>query len=201
MNKSTKYCLAAAAAIFLSGLLLACLIFHFSGLRQFPSRLADIYREDQVELNVPGSREVQLNRAGAYGIYFQTNLVAAAVEPVKIPPELICELKSESGLIITGVPDYEPTNHYWSKEGGGPATLIQSISVEEPGLYVFSCQYLDDFSGPDIQVTIGPNYAWEFIQVSLRYILALLGLYGSVSVSLVISLILVIAGLMSKKGS
>lgn len=199
MNKSTRYCLIAAAIIFLSGLLLAGLIFHFSDMRLFPSRLADIYREEQISLEVPGSREVQLNRAGAYGIYYQTNLVAAAVEPVKNSPDLSCELESETGLVITGVPDYEPTNRYWSKEGGGPATLIQSITVEEPGQYVFSCQYPGDYSGPDTLVTIGPNYAWEFIRVSLRYIVALLGIYISVSVSLVISLILLFAGLMAKK--
>lgn len=201
MNKSARYCYLAAAVTFLSGILLAGLIFHFSDLRQFPSRLADIYREPQISLEVPGSKEVQLNRTGVYGIYYEYSLVAASVEPMRVPPRLDCALESENGQIINGVPDYEPTNRYWSKKGGGPATLIQSITIENPGKYVFSCQHLNDYSGADVHVTIGPNYAWEFIRISLRYILALLGMYLSITVPLVISLILFCAGLLTKRDS
>ncbi len=201
MNKSARYCYMAAGVIIICGILLTGVIFRFSNLRQFPSRLADIYREPQISLEVPGSREVQLNSTGAYGIYYQYNLVAAAVESGKIPPELACELESETGLKIQGVPDYEPTNRYWSKKGGGPATLIQSITIEEPGRYEFSCQYPGDYTGPDIHVTIGPNYAWELIRISLKYILALLGMCLSVTTSLVISFILLFSGLMTKKNS
>ena len=201
INKSARYCSGVGVVILLSGILLAGLIFNFSGLRQFPSRLADIYREDQISLTVPGSREVQLNRAGAYGIYYQYSLVAAAVESVQNPPELDCILKTDSGQTITGVPDYEPTNRYWSNKGGGPATLIQSITVEEPGKYEFSCQHPSDYSGADLRVTIGPNYAWEFIRVSLKYILAILGLFLSVTIPTVIGGFLIIAGLVAKKKS
>ena len=188
-----------AMVILVCGLLLSGGIFHISGLEQFPSRLADIYREDQISLAVPGSREVQLNRTGAYGIYYQVSLVTAVAEPLQIPPELDCELESMSGRIIQGVPDYEPTNRYWSKKGGGPATLIQSITIDEPGKYGFSCSHPADYEGPDIQVTIGPNYTWEFIRVSLKYILAVLGMCLSILIPFVISLILFVTGWVAKK--
>ena len=188
-----------AMVILICGLLLSGGIFHVSGLDQFPSRLADIYREDQSSLEVPGSREVKLNRTGAYGIYYQFNLVTAVAEPVKIPPVLDCQLESETGRIIKGVPDYQPSNRYWSKKGGGPATLIQSITVDEPGRYDFSCSHPADYQGPDVQVTIGPNYTWEFIQFSSKYVLSVLGMCLSILIPFVISLILFVIGWMTKK--
>lgn len=194
MTKMTRNCIVSGAAIFISGLLLAGLIFHFSGLRHFPSRLADIYREEQIGLKVPGSREVQLNRVGAYGIYFHYSLVTAVVEPVQIPPALNCTLLSDSGQVIEAVQDYEPANRYWSKEGGGPATLIQSITVEEPGLYEFSCQYGGEYTGPVVQVSLGPNYVWEFIRISLKYIAAILGVFLSLTIPLLVGIALCCAG-------
>lgn len=198
-NKSSKWFLP-SFVILICGLLLSGGIFHISGLNQFPSRLADIYREDQISLAVPGSREVQLNRTGAYGIYYQVSLVTAVAEPVQIPPALDCQLESVSGRIIKGAADYEPTNRYWSKKGGGPATLIQSITIDEPGTYDFSCSHPADYEGPDIQVTIGPNYTWEFIRISLKYILALVGMCLSVMIPFVISLILFVIGWVMEKG-
>jgi hypothetical protein len=175
------------------------LIYQLSDLRSFPSRLADIYREEQHSLEVPGSRQIQLNRPGAYGIYFQYSLVKAAAEPVQLPPELACRLDSLSGEEIQGVPDYQPTNRYWSRQGGGPATLIQSISIEEPGLYEFSCQHPGDYGGPDLQVTIGPNYTWEFIRISLKVIPALVGIYLSLTIPVVVSICILITGLLSRE--
>lgn len=186
MNKSARNCIVTALVVFIIGVLLAGVIFQFSGLRHFPSRLADIYREDQISLEVPGSREVQLNRTGAYGIYFRYSLVSAAIEPMQIPPKIDCTLSANSGRVIKGVPDYEPTNRYWSKKGGGPATLIMSVTVEEPGLYEFSCQQQGDYSGPVLQVSLGPNYAWEFIRISLTYIAAILGMILSFIVPLLV---------------
>lgn len=188
-----------ALVVLLSGFLLAALICQFSGLRGFPSRLADIYREEQHSLTVPGSRHIQLNRPGAYGIYFQYSLVKAAVEPIQFPPELECRLDSLSGEEIRGVPDYQPSNRYWSRQGGGPATLIQSISIEDPGQYEFSCQHPGDYSGPDLQVTIGPNYTWEFIRTSLEVIPALVGIYLSLTIPVVVSICVLIAGLLRRK--
>ena len=190
MNKIARNCVLNAMLVFLGGILAAGVIFHFSGLRYFPSSLADIYREDRIVLQVPGSKDVQLTRAGAYGIYFQYSLVSAALEPVHIPPAIDCSLKANTGQIIEGVPDYEPTNRYWSKKGGGPATLIKSVTIEEPGLYEFSCQHQGDYSGPALQVSLGPNYAWEFIRISLKNILAILGMFLSVTVPLLVCIAL-----------
>jgi hypothetical protein len=199
MKKTTSTWFLTPLDILICGLLVTGGIFHISGLEQFPSHLADIYREEQISLAVPGSREVQLNRTGAYGIYYQVSLVTAVSEQVQIPPALDCQLESASGEIIKGVPDYEPSNRYWSKQGGGPATLIQSITVDQPGQYEFSCEHPGGYGGSEIQVTIGPNYTWEFIRVSLKYILAVVGMCLSILIPFVISLILFVIGRVVKR--
>lgn len=199
MKKTTSKWFLMSLFFLICGLLVTGGIFHISGLNQFPSRLADIYREEQISLAVPGSREVQLNRSGAYGIYYQVSLVSAVAEPVQIPPVLDCQLHSASGEIIKGVPDYEPSNRYWSKKGGGPATLIQSITIDEPGRYRFSCSHPVDYQGPGIQVTIGPNYTWEFFRVSSKYIIGVLGMCLSLLIPFVISLIMFVIGWVTKK--
>jgi len=168
MNETTRNCMVTAAVVLIFGLLLSCVLFYLSDLDHFPSRLADIYREDRISLTLPGSREVQLNRAGAYGIYYQYSLMAITVDSIQNPPALICTLRSGSGQIIKGVADYEPSNRYWSKKGGGPATLIQSITVDEPGEYIFECTSQDDYLGSNVSVSLGPNYTWEFIRLVLK---------------------------------
>jgi len=201
MTKTTRDCMITAAIVFVCGVFFISLIFHFSGLRHFPSRLADIYREEQISLSVPGSKDVQLNRTGAYGVYYQYSLVAAAAAPVQNPPSLTCTLKSESGQIIQGVADHEPANRYWSKKGGGPATLIQSMTVDEPGEYTFGCVYKDDSSEPEVLVSLGPNYTWEFIRLALKNGLVLIGIILSLIGSFLVSAILIMAGIFHIKNS
>jgi len=199
MNETTWNCMIAAAIVLVIGMFLAGFIFYISGLQYFPSRLADIYREDQISLTVPGSKEVQLNRTGAYGIYYQYSLLTASADPIQNPPDLTCTLKSESGQLLEGVADYKPTNRYWSKIGGGPATLIQSITIDDPGEYTFECVKQDDNSVPDVLVSLGPNYTWEFIRLVLKNGVAVLGIILSLFSSVFLSLILVGAGIVEKK--
>jgi len=199
MIKTAGRFFSAAAIVFISVILLDSVIFHFSDIRYIPSRLADIYREDQLSLLVPGSRNVQLNRTGAYGIYYQYSLVATAADSVQKPPALACTLNSESSQIIKGVADYEPTNRYWSNKGGGPATLIQSITVDESGEYTFECIYHDDSPGPEVMVSLGPNYTWEYIRLILKNGPAILGIMLSFLGGVVISSILVVVGIFQIK--
>jgi hypothetical protein len=97
--------------------------------------------------------------------------------------------------------DYVPSNRYWENDNGGPAVLIQSISIDEPGEYRFSCQYPEGVSGPSFQVSLGPNYVWELIRMVLQNGLALLTVLFSLPAAILISIVLVLSGLISGKSS
>jgi hypothetical protein len=201
MKTESGICYAAAAMILLIGIAITVGIFCLSDLRMMPSKLADIYREEQHSLTVPGSMDLQLNRGGVYGIYFHYSLVTSAWEEVEIPPEIECSLTSETGKVSFGVLDHVPSNRFWEKNNGGPAVLIQSISVVEPGEFRFLCHYPEDAAGPSVQVSLGPNYAWEMIHLVLKNGLALLVLVFSLPTASLISIGLLLAGLFSGKTS
>jgi len=193
---SVRWLLGLAVVVFLSGILISTLLVKGAGMRHYPTMIADAYREKQHRLTVPGSKEVQLLRTGAYGLYYESSRVAASAEGYfKMPPEIQCTLTStSSGETIQGVPDYVETNRYWSKDKDGLGVLVMSLTVDEPGTYALACAYADDSTQPEITVALGPNYFWEFLRISGKIALPLL---GSVSVffgaALLATLLLVIA--------
>ena len=199
MKTESRTCYLAAAVIILVGIAFTAGIFWLSDLRMIPSNLADIYREEQHSLTVPGFVDLRLNRVGAYGIYYHYNLVTSAWEEVKIPPEIECSLVSETGKTSLSVLDYVPSNRFWKKNDGGPAVLIQSISEDEPGEYRFLCKYPEGIAGPSFQISLGPNYVWEMIRMVLKNGLALLLLIFSLPTAILVSGILLMAGLISSK--
>jgi len=77
--------------------------------------------------------------------------------------------------------------------------LIQSITIDDPGEYTFECVKQDDNSVPDVLVSLGPNYTWEFIRLVLKNGVAVLGIILSLFSSVFLSLILVGAGIVEKK--
>ncbi len=201
VKTESRTCYLAAAVIILVGIAFTAGIFWLSEIRMIPSNLADIYREEQHSLTVPGFVDLRLNRVGAYGIYYHYSLVTSAWEEVEIPPEIECSLVSETGKTSLGVLDYVPSNRFWEKYDGGPAVLIQSISVDEPGEYRFLCQYPEGVAGPSFQISLGPNYVWEMIRMVLKNGLALLLLIFSLPTAISVSGILLMAGLIASKGT
>jgi len=201
MKNTTSVWFTTAAVILLVGLATTGGILWLSDIRMIPSHLADIYREEQHSLTVPGSVELRLNRVGAYGIYYHYSLVTSAWEEVKIPPEIKCSLTSKTGKMNFGVKDYVPSNRFWEKNNGGPAVLIQSISIDEPGEYRFLCQYPENVAGPSLQISLGPNYVWEMIRVVLKFGPTLLLLIFSLPAAILIAVFLVVAGFISGKTS
>jgi hypothetical protein len=182
-----------AVLILLAGMLTSALLFKQSGISRYTSLIADAYREAQHHLTVPGAKEVKLTRTGAYGIYYEHSLVAAAVDPrTEIPPAIECSLTSQStGAKIAAVLDYVETNRYWPKEHGGTGVLMMSITVDQPDAYTFACNYQDGSTEPEIVVALGPNYFWEFIRVAWKISFPVLGgisiLCGSFLLALLLS--------------
>jgi len=199
IRKESSYCFFAAALVLLIGFMSAAGFFYLSKIRRMPSVLADVFREPQTRLTVPGSVDLHLNRVGTYGIYFEYGLVRATAETLQVPPALDCTLTSYTGQIIQGVPDYVITNRYWSNDAGGPAILIQNITVAEPGEYAFDCHYQEDNPGPDVTVSLGPNYTWEFVRLVLKNGPVLIGMILSLTGSFLVSIIFILAGIFQIK--
>jgi len=182
--------------IFLGGVLISILLFSGSGIGTYPTLIADAYREEQHHLNVPGSRDINITRTGAYGIYYEYSLVSSVYPDEGLPPAIDCSLTSEStGTEIAAVPDYVETNRYRSKDLH-TGVLIMSITVNQPDSYTFACNYQDGRTGPEISVAIGPNYFWEFIRVAVRiFISSIAGmaiLLGSMAIAVVVLTVIII---------
>jgi hypothetical protein len=178
-----------ALFVILGGLLLSAWMITGAGLESFPERIAEAYDEEQHRLSVPGSIEVSLTRAGAYGIYYESSPPADA----QIPPAIACSLKSNStGTETTAAPDYVETNRYWAKGRTSTGVLIMSLTVDEPGIYRFTCRYQDGSSGPESVVAMGPNYVWEFLKVVGKIGLPLLAGLSVLCASGLLALLIVI---------
>jgi hypothetical protein len=183
-----------AVLIVLFGLFISVWIMKDPGLGKYPAMIADAYHEEQHHLNVPGSRDVELTRSGAYGIYFEYSLVNSARYPnERMPPSIDCSLVSKStGAEIEAAPDYVDTNRYWSKGHDHTGVLIMSITVDKPDTFRFACQYQDGSTEPEIVVALGPNYIWEFLRVAWEIGLPMLGGISILCGSLLLALITVV---------
>lgn len=182
----------------LVGLLAAAWLFKQSRIGMYPSMIADAYQEVRNRLTVPGAREVTLKRTGAYGIYFEHDLVSSIYPEVEIPPEINCTLTSRAtGAVIEAVPDYVKTNRYQSKDLHA-AVLIMSLTVDKPGTYTFACNYQDGRMEPEIVVALGPNYLWEFLRVAWKIALPVLGGSATLCGSVLLALLLLIIGIAIK---
>jgi hypothetical protein len=53
--------------------------------------------------------------------------------------------------------------------------MFKQISIDQPGVYNFSCQYPNGRSYPKNVMAVGPNLVWEFLNVALKPIAAILG--------------------------
>ncbi len=120
---------------------------------------------------MPGSADIFFPEAGAYAVYYEYRSVIDGVRYVrdKYPPSLNCQLKSKAtGADVALVPDYVEGNVYSTQDQERVGVLIRSISIENPGVYVFSCQYSNDRTSPEIVLAVGPNIIWEFFNLAAK---------------------------------
>lgn len=176
--------------ILLIGILLCNWISIASDFCSYPSKLADIYREKQKLIVVPGSSQVELLRPGAYGIYYEYSFLSDTSAKGLFPPSLDCSLKSADGNLIRAVPDYVPTNRYWSRTKGGIGVLIMSLTVEQPGTYMFTCLRQGGEEKPELTVALGPNYMWELFRMIGNFSWDLLKILGVFYCALLSGLVL-----------
>jgi len=186
----------------LVGTLISAWICVGSGIGMYPAMIADAYRGDQYHLSVPGSKDVNLTRTGAYGIYYEYNLTSSTADYPRTPPAIECSLKSKSTAEETeAVADYVETNTYWSKDRERRGVLIMSITVNESDTYTFACHYQDGSKDPEIVVALGPNYFWEFLRVGGKISLSMFGAMTAFCGSILIGLIIVVVVAIKRRGS
>jgi hypothetical protein len=187
-----------AGLIVLVGIFSTVYLFKRSGIATYPVLIADAYDEEQHHLKVPGSKDVKLVRTGAYGIYYENNLIDTHEE---VLPAIDCSLTSKStGVKIEAVPDYVETNRYWSNDQNRNGVLIMSITVDKPDRYRFACHYQDGSTRPEISVALGPNYFWEFLRVAWKISLPTLGVMSTFCGSLLLALLFVIVVAIKRAG-
>ncbi len=166
------YVLAALIPVF--GCLIAMVVVYqwFPGLPgTFESRMN---LDDLTQVVVPGSKDITFAKSGAYAVYYEYRSVVDGIvyASSETPPALVCSLTSKTtGADVRGAPDYVRTNTYSTKDRERVGVLIQSISIDEPGAYTFSCRYADDRSQPEIVLAVGPNFMWEFLGIAARTVL------------------------------
>jgi len=197
---------AVAALIPLLGCLIAMAVAYqwFPGLPgTFESKMN---LDNLTQVVVPGSKDITFAESGAYAVYYEYRSVVdgAVYASSETPPALACTLTSKStGANIGVVPDYVETNTYSTKDRERVGVLIQSITIDDPGSYTFSCRYEDGKSEPEIVLAVGPNFVWEFFGIAARsgvaLVAGLVALLSSGLVSMVIAIVIAVKRYQSKK--
>jgi hypothetical protein len=127
--------------------------------------------DNLTQVVVPGTKELTFAESGAYAVYYESHSVVDGVVYAgsERPPALACSLTSRaSGDEVAVVPDYVPTNTYATRDRARIGVLIRSITIREPGRYLFSCGYPDGSELPRAVLAVGPNLAWEFFGIAAR---------------------------------
>ncbi len=163
---------------------------------------------DLTQVVVPGSKDITFAKSGAYAVYYEYHSVVdgAVYASSETPPALACTLTSKAtGVDVGVVPDYVETNTYFTKDRERVGVLIQSITIDEPGVYTFSCRYADGRLQPEVVLAVGPNFVWEFFGIAARSGAALAAgavvLFGSVLVSIVIAIVIAVKRHRSKRAA
>ena len=190
--------------------LLGCLIAMAVAYQWFPGLPgtfeSQMNLDDLTQVVVPGSKDITFAESGAYAVYYEYRSVVdgAVYASSETPPALACTLTSKStGANIGVVPDYVETNTYSTKDRERVGVLIQSITIDDPGSYTFSCRYEDGKSEPEIVLAVGPNFVWEFFGIAARsgvaLVAGLVALLSSGLVSMVIAIVIAVKRYQSKK--
>ena len=197
---------AVAALIPLVGCLMAMALVYqwFPGL---PGTFESKMNLDKLtQVVVPCSQDITFAESGAYAVYYEYHSVVdgAVYASSETPPALACTLTSKStGANISVVPDYVETNTYSTKDRERVGVLIRSITIDEPGIYTFSCRYSDGRSEPEVVLAVGPNFVWEFFGIAARsgvaLVAGLVALLSSGLVSMVIAIVIAVKRHRSKQ--
>jgi hypothetical protein len=150
----------------------------YGNVPKLPGALEALDVKNLTQIVVPGSAEIHFPKSGAYAVYYEYRSVIDGVSYFRdeYPPSMRCQLRSKrTGEAVKLAPSTVDGNVYTYPERVG--VMFKRISIDQPGIYNFSCQYPDGRSYPKNVMAVGSNLVWEFFNVALKPIGAML--FGS----------------------
>lgn len=171
----------------------------YRSIPKLPGAFDDLNINNLTQVIVPGSTEVYFPEAGAYAVYYEYRSEIDGVSYVRsqFPPMMNCQLVSKkTGEYIQLASPNVMGEIYSTGLKGRAGVLMKSISIDRPGFHRFSCRYPDDSSRPQIVLTVGPNFIWEFINLAAKPVGALVcGMLVFLSVGVISAIMVIIVAL------
>jgi hypothetical protein len=143
-----------------------------------PGALEDVGIKDLTQVVVPGSADVTFPKKGAYAVYYEYRSVIDGVSYTRdeYPPIMRCQLRSKAtGIDVELEPTNVKGNVYVTRNPNRAAVMYKEISIDQPGIYTFSCQYTDGRTIPKSVMAVGPNIVWEFFNIAAKPLAASIG--------------------------
>ena len=150
----------------------------YGNVPKLPGALEALDVKNLTQVVVPGSAVINFPKSGAYAVYYEYRSVIDGVSYYgnEYPPSMRCQLRSKStGESVKLAPSTVQGDVYTYP--GRAGVVFKRISIDQPGVYNFSCQYPDGRSYPKNVMAVGPNLVLEFFNVALKPIAAML--FGS----------------------
>ena len=169
------YVLALVLPVLACGLTASLIFFNVPKL---PGSLEAFNVKNLTRVIVPGSAEINFPESGAYAVYYEYRSDINGVSYIRAQnlPRINCQLISKtSGEEIKLEPTFVEGNIYTTQNQGRAGVLMNNISINQPGSYMFSCRYMDGRSNPQIVLAIGPNMIWEFFNLAVKPVAAIAG--------------------------
>ena len=144
---------------------------------ELPGALKATGIHNLTQVVVPGSADIHFPKAGAYAVYYEYRSIVDGVryDRGKHPPSINCKLTSNAtGEDIPLARDYIEGNVYETQHRERVGVLIKSISIDQPGVYNFSCHYTGGRTYPRIVLAVGPNVVWEFFNIVAKPVAAII---------------------------
>ena len=121
--------------------------------------------EDLTRVVVPGSGEIHITESGSYAVYYEyhSEIDGVSYKWSESLPDLRCQLISqETGSAVLLTPSITAGNIYTTYNPERAGVIFRLVSIDQPGVYDFSCQYQNGRSSPKVVMAVGPNFIIEF---------------------------------------
>jgi hypothetical protein len=156
----------------------ACLVtasIVYGSIPKLPGALEALGVKNLKQVVVPGSAEINFPKSGAYAVYYEYRSVIDGVSYYRDenPPSMRCQLRSKRTGESVRL-DYSTAKgdlYTYPKRAG---VMFKQISIDQPGVYNFSCQYPDGRAYPKSVMAVGPNLILEFFNIALKPIAAVI---------------------------
>ncbi len=197
------YVLAILIPIFACGL---TSFFVYRRIPKLPGALESISIDNLTRVIVPGSAEINFPKEGAYAVYYEYRSVINGVHYVreKYPPRINCRLTSKvSGQNVELASPQAEGDMYSTQNRERVGVLMKTISINQPGVHIFSCRYADGRANPQVVLAVGPNFIWEFFNIAAKpFAAAVCGWFaflGACAISVVILVVVALKRYQSNK--